>query len=121
MRPVLVVELGVCGVLIAGLTLLARHLQPDLPRLTFFTGLAGGILCVLWAGLGRRTTHCRLGSMVTLGAVACVLLIQGVQSWKTSAAGGLIGRTVALLRTVLVAFCLDIMANLARERKGPRP
>ena len=118
MSPVLLIELAVCGALNASLTLVAQYVQPELPRLTFFTGLAGGILCVLWAVLGRRIRCCRLGSMLTLVAVACVFVIQAVQSWKTSADDD---RKVAVLMTVLVAFCLSMLANLTRERRDPRP
>jgi len=121
MSPVLIIDLMVCGILIAGLSLLAQHFQPDLPRLTFFTGLAGGVLCVLWAVLGRRTTCCRLGSMMTLVPVGCVFLIQAVQSWTASIDDGSNSRKVALLMTLQVVFCVGMLANLARERKMPKP
>lgn len=48
-----VIELVLGGVLLAGLTVLARHVQPDLPRLTFYSGLVGGGLCVLYGALRR--------------------------------------------------------------------
>ena len=121
MSPVVVIDLVVCGLLIAGLNLVAQHLQPDLPRLTFFTGLVGGVLCVLWAVLGRRTTFCRLGSMVTLVPVACVFVIQAVQSWAAPVDNGSPGRKVALLMTLQVVFCVGMLVNLAQERKGSHP
>ena len=114
----MVIDLFVCGALIAGLTLWAQYVQPELPRLTFFTGLLGGMLCVFWAAVARRTPYCRLGSIATLAAVASVFLVQAVRSWATSAEVGWDGRKVALLMTVLVAFCVGTLANLARERKG---
>jgi peptidoglycan/LPS O-acetylase OafA/YrhL len=120
MSAVLVIDLVVCGLLIAGLSLVAQRFQPDLPLLTFFTGLVGGVLCFLWAVLGRRATCCRLGSMVTLVPMACVFVIQAVQSWAASMDDGSNGRKVALLMTVQVVFCVGMLANLAPERKGPR-
>lgn len=120
MSPVLVIDLMVCGLLIAALSLVAQRFQPDLPLLTFFTGLVGGVLCFLWGSLGRRTRCSRLGSLLTLLPVACVFLIQAVQSWAAAADDGSNGRKVALLMTVQVVFCVGMLANLAPERKGPR-
>jgi FtsH-binding integral membrane protein len=117
----LAIDLLLCGVLLAGLVFLARHLQPDLPRLTFFTGAGGGGLCVLWAILGRCGTPNRLGVMVTLAAVGCVLARQAVQSWEASVEGGSKGRMVTALMTVLVVFCTGMLANLVQERKGVQP
>lgn len=114
------VDLVLCGVLLAGLSLTAQHLQPDFPRLTFITGLAGGGLCVLWGILGRRGTPCRVGAMVTLAAVACVLARQAVQSWEASAEGESKGRMAAALMAVEVVFSVGMLANLIREGKGQR-
>jgi hypothetical protein len=121
MSTVLAVDLTMCGTLIASLSLVALHLQPDLPAVTFFTGLVGGVLCVLWGSLGRRTTCCRLASMMTLVPVGCVFLIQAVQSWTASIDDGSNCRKVALLMMLHVVFCAGMLANLARERKRPIP
>ena len=113
-------DLVLCGVLLAGLSFLARHLQPDLPRATLFAGLVGGGLCVLWGVMGRRGTRCRGAAMVTLAAVACVFVRQAVQSWEASAAVESKGRMVAALMMLLVVFCVGMLANLAQEGKGPQ-
>jgi peptidoglycan/LPS O-acetylase OafA/YrhL len=115
------IDLVLCGVLLAGLSFLAQHFQPDLPRLTFFTGVAGGGLCFLWGFLGRRRPGCRVGAMVTLATVACVFVRQAVQSWETSAGGEAKGRPVAVLVTLLVVFCIGVLANLTQEGKGHKP
>jgi peptidoglycan/LPS O-acetylase OafA/YrhL len=120
MSVVLVIDLMVCGLLITGLSLVALHLQPDLPIVTFFTGMVGGVLCVLWGSFGRRISCTHLGSMATLVPMSCVFITQAVQSWVAAADGGPNGRKVALLMTVQVVFCVGMLANLARERKGPR-
>ena len=65
----LVIDLVLCGVLFAGLSLLAQHLQPNFPRVTLLTGLVGGGFCVLWGVLGGRTARVRAGALVTLAAV----------------------------------------------------
>jgi hypothetical protein len=46
---------------------------------------------------------------------------QAVQSWGASGEGESKGRMVAALMTVLVVFCVGMLANLARERRGPKP
>ena len=121
MTPVLVMDLALCGALTAGLTLLAKHFQPDLPHLTLFTGLVGGALCVLWAVLGRRAMRCRLSSMVALTAMACVFVRQAVQSWGIAFEGESHGRIVAALMTVLVVFCVGMWIKLAHAGKGTHP
>ncbi len=120
MSPVLIIDLALCGAMIAGLSLAAHHFQPDLPRLAFYTGLLGGVLCVLWAVLARRTKYCRLGSTVTLLAAAGVFLMQAVQSWRAIIEGGSSSRKVALLMTVQTLFCVGVLANLVLEKKHPR-
>lgn len=117
----MVIDLVLCGVSLAGLSLLAQHLQPNFPRVTLLTGLVGGGLCILWGVLGGRTARVRAGAMATLAAVACVLVRQAVQSWAASTEDASNGRMVAVLMTVLVAFSVGMLTNLAREGKGPQP
>ena len=94
-RTPLSLEAAVDFVLLAGLTLTAQHLQPDFHRLTLFTGLVGGGLCVLWGVLGRRGTTCRGGMILFLTAAACVFARQVVQSWSASGSDGLLLRSPA--------------------------
>ena len=121
LSPEMAVDLVLCGALLAGLSLLAQHLQPDLQRATLITGLAGGGLCVLWGVLGRRGMHCRAGAMGMLAVVACVFARQAVLSWEAAASIGSKGRMVAALAMVLAVFCVGTLANLARGSKGPQP
>lgn len=114
------VDLVVCGVLLAGLSVLARHVQPDFHRATLFTGLVGGGLCVVWGVRGRRGKYCRRGAMVTLVAMACVFVRQAVLSWNGSTEGGSQNRKVMALMAVLLVFCAGMLANLIREGKKDR-
>jgi hypothetical protein len=118
MSFILAFDLVLCGVLLAGISLLAQHLEPDLPRRTFLTGLAGGGFCVFWGALGRRTTRCRAGAMVTLVLVAYVFACQAVQSWGISFEGESRGRLAAALMTVLVVICVGTWIKLAHAGKG---
>jgi len=113
------IELVLCGVLLAGLTVLARHFQPDLPGLTVYGGLVGGGLCVLCGALRRATKVGLRSAMVTLTLLVCVFMLQAVQSWVASPEGDSKARTVAALMTMLVAFCGVTLANLATcSRRG---
>ena len=117
----LLIDLVLCGVLLAGLSLLAQHLQPNFPRVTLFTGLVSGGLCVVCGVLGGWTARVRVGAMATLAAAACVLVGQAVQFWAASTVDASNSRMVAVLMTVLWAFSVGMLANLAREGKGPQP
>ena len=110
-------DLVVCGLLLASLTFLAQYLQPNLSRGTLPAGLVGGGLCILWGVLGRRGTRCRGGAMVTLVAVACVLVRQAIQSWDVSAGAEPKGRMVAALMAVLVLCCVGMLGALVWEGK----
>jgi hypothetical protein len=113
-------DLAVCGGLLAGLSALAQHLQPQFDRTTLFTGSVGGGLCVVWSILGRWGRPFRVGAMVTLAVVGCMFARQTVNSWAAAAADESEGRKVMALMAVVVAFCVGMLANLVRERKKDR-
>lgn len=112
-------ELVLCGALLAGLSVLARHLQPDFPLPTLCVGLAGGGLCVLWGVLGGHRRCRRVGAMVTTASVACLMAWQGVHSWADSLRGEPNARIVTALMTVLVVVCIGTCANLVHEATAP--
>lgn len=114
-------DLVLCGMLLAGLSFLAQYLQPNLQRVTWYTGLAGGGLCVLSGVLGRRGKRCRGGAMVTLVVVGGVFVWQAVQSWRTSVGDESRGRTIAALMAVLVVFSVGMLATLVRDGKQAPP
>jgi peptidoglycan/LPS O-acetylase OafA/YrhL len=113
-------DLVVCGVLLAGLSVLARHVQPDFQRATLLTGLVGGGLCVVWGVLGRRGVRCRARAMVTLVAMACLFVRQALLSWNSSVESRSESRMVMALMAMLVVFCAGMLANLVREGKQDR-
>lgn len=120
MRTELAIQLVLCGVLLAGLTILAQHFQPDLPRLTFHAGLAGGGLCVLYGTLSRWGKVGRGGAMVTLTLLVCVLARQALLSWGRGAGqDDSKTRIVMILTTVSMAFCLLTLAKLLQAEDKP--
>jgi peptidoglycan/LPS O-acetylase OafA/YrhL len=121
MSLTLALDLVVCGGLLAGMSFLAQHVQPEFPRLTFFTGLVGGGLCILWGFLGRRGIRCRGNAMTTLAVAACVFAYQAVPSWGAWLDWKPEDRKVLLLMTISVVFCVGMLANLFQDGKGLQP
>ena len=120
MSPDLARELALCGALLAGLTGLANHVQSDFPPHVLLVGLIGGLLCVLWATLGRRGRRARVGAVLTLSAVACCLGVQVVQASLVSWHGPPRARIATVLLTVLIAFSLGTCRGLMNDRMRPR-
>jgi hypothetical protein len=104
------IELVICGVLLIGLSLLGRHLELAFRTVPLLTALAGGVLCVVWGA-----ARCRVGAMVTLPAAAGVLAWEGVKLWITAADAEAEHRGAAILMTLLVAFCVGTLANVAQS------
>ena len=117
MTAELATDLVLCGLICAGLTLLAHHLKPALAGLTFYTGLAGGGMCALWGGVGRRWALCRLGGLLALGPMACVFGYECVNSWQAPFEGESDGRDVSVLMGLMVVFCLFTSGQLARQER----
>lgn len=118
--PEVTLDLALCGVLIAGLPLLAQHLLASLAPRTVALGMVGGGLCIVWSVLGARGSRFRGGAMMTLAAVACGFIVQAVESWWAAGALGAMGRAPAVLMAVLSVFCIGTLANVAAKAKPTR-
>jgi peptidoglycan/LPS O-acetylase OafA/YrhL len=114
-------DLVLCGVLLAGFSVVAQFLQPDFQRATWLTGVVGGGLCALWGVLGRLGTRCRGAAMLTLGLVACVFGVHVLLSAQAAMEGKAQERTFLLIMILLMVFCVGMLANLVREGKRPQP
>jgi hypothetical protein len=101
------------SLVLAGLSLLTYHIVPLLGQATLITGLAGGILCLIWgvrAALGHRG---KALSILTLIPVNFVLLSQAITGWM---GGGeeLQGRyTGAGLTTLLFVLSVAMLTRIA--------
>ena len=115
----LALDLVICGAALAGLSLLARYLQPDFPVPTLGAGLAGGALCVLWGVLGWWNVRGRGGAMATLVLLACVFLFQAARSWQAAAVADSKGRMVAALLVVVLTLCVGMLWTLAQADRRP--
>jgi hypothetical protein len=114
----LALDMVVCGIALAGSCLVARHLEPDLPRLPLLAGVAGGILCILWGVAGRLGYPHRLGAIVTLALAGCVLGYQVVRAWPLASEGNTTGRMAAVLLVAPIAFCVGMLINLVRAKQA---
>jgi len=121
MRRELAVDLVICGVGFAAVSVLIRYLRPDFPVVALAAGLAGGGLCLLWGVLGWWGMDCRRSALVTLVFMAVLLIIQAAGSWQRAAVVDSTGRRVAALMFVLLTLDLGMLWTLARSDKQPPP
>jgi hypothetical protein len=117
----LTLDLVVCGVSLAGLSLLARYLRPDFPLPTLGAGLGGGALCVLWGVWGLRGVWCRRSALVTLAVLAVLFAAQAAASWQREARLSSVGRMEAALLFVALTLNLGMLWTLLRANRPPPP
>jgi peptidoglycan/LPS O-acetylase OafA/YrhL len=109
--------LAAYGVVLSVLGFLATQQPPPPTRLTFFTGAAGGGLCILWSGIALAGNKHRSRIVLTLAAVAFVMLHQFVQAWFGSAEAQSSGLGTRVIPTLmLVATVAMLMYVLHGER-----
>ncbi len=113
-RVEVTLELALCGVLIAGLPMLSRHLGLDVRRATVVLGLVSGGLCLVWSVLSRRRRCVLWGAVPTLAAATLVFLAQAFESWHAAPALEAKGRMAVAMMAVLSVFCAGTVISLAR-------
>lgn len=111
-------DLALLGFLLAGSVFAARTLRPDIPWIWPLLSGLGGVLCVLFAVLGRRgSRQAGRSTRLTLGATASMLLTQTALYWNPPEAGHPGAPRLLMLWIVLTIFCLGTMRNAVREGK----
>jgi len=120
MNVVLSLDLILYGLILAGLSVLAHCLAPDLVHTTLITGVAGGVLTSLWGVLGLRGFRRRVLPTVTLGVLAVVLLAQTVNAWSAMKTGVPAAKPVAVILTVLAVFAIGQLVNLVQAGRRPQ-
>ena len=98
--------LVVYSLLVAGLSYLAYHLAPGVARPTLITGLVGGALCLVWGVRALAGSGGKALPRLTLIPVCFVLLPQVFMSWSGGSEGLQVGRTVAMVITLLLLLSL---------------
>lgn len=107
------------GILLAVLAFVLQQVSPTLAKVTFIAGLAAGGLSIIWGIVGLVGHKRRTGAMLTLIALAFVLLTQVVDAWSVSsseAPGKLAG---ALLLTLLMLLTVGMMMYLLHGERSP--
>ncbi len=107
------------GLLIAVLAFTLQQVSPPLARVTFIASLVAGGLSVIWGIVGLAGNKRRTWAMLTLVALAFVLLTQMVDAWSASASetpGKLAG---ALLLTFLMILTVGMMMYLMHGERPP--
>ena len=110
--------IAVYGVVLAALSFFIRQVVPAFANVVFVCGLAGGGLCVLWGIVAIAGHKRRAWAVLTLIAVAFVVLSQAVQVWFVSD-----DETSTRLagRLVLTLMLLMTMGVLMYVLHGERP
>lgn len=116
----LVLDVVLCGLLIAGLTYWGHCLQPDFPRLTLYAGAVTGGACAVCGVARLKSRAWRAAALLSLAGAAVVLGLQSYRSWRASTEAGLPVRIAATLVTVAFVATLGTLDRVARFR-SPRP
>ena len=106
------------GVALAGLAFVLQQIAPALAKVTFIAGGVAGGLSVFWGILALAGHKRRAWAVLTVVALAFVLLTQMVHAWSAPAGetpGKLAG---ALLLTVLMMMTVGMIMYLLH---GDRP
>jgi len=107
------------GILLAILAFVLQQIAPALAKVAFVTGLVAGGLCVLWGIMGLAGHKRRTWAVLTLIALAYVLVTQVVHAWSASASatpGKLAG---ALVLTVLMLMTVVMLMYLLHGERPP--
>ena len=107
------------GCVVAGLALVLQQVAPALAEVFFLAGLIAGGLSVLWGIVALAGHKRRVGAVLTLIALALVLLTQVVPAWSASASetpGKLPG---ALVLTLLMLMTVGMLMYLLHGERPP--
>lgn len=103
------------GVALAGLSLAIKTVAPEPAKIAFLVGLSGGGLCVLW-GLAALIGHQRrVGALLTLVAVALVVLSPTLRVWMEASGTG----AARLLLTLMLALTVVMIMYVMHGERPP--
>ena len=103
------------GVGLAGLSLGIKTSAPDLAKIPFLVGVSGGGLCMLW-GLAALLGHQRrVGALLTLVAVALVVLSPTLRVWMEASGSG----AARLLLTLMLALTVVMIMYVMHGERPP--
>lgn len=83
---------------------------------SFYAGLVGGVLCLVWAVLAWLGHRIRAGAIVTLAVMGFLFLADTVTLWQERGFGKL-----SVTLTGLTGLTVLLLTALAHDFGGPRP
>ena len=114
------------GLLLAGLSYATHRLAPALAKPALVTGMLGGALSLLWGILALRGNRRKAGPLLTLIAIAYVLLSQTVLTWGGRGPGGSGSPMAPVVMLFLLATSFGMLIRIAYagarfDGQSPRP
>lgn len=107
------------GVVLSILGFLATSQPYPSSRLTFITGAAGGGLCILWSVIAWAGNKDRSRIVLTLAAVAFVMLFQFVQVWFGYAEAQPPGLGTRLIPTLMLVNTVGMLMYVLHGERPP--
>jgi hypothetical protein len=107
------------GIVLATLSLVIQKITPVSAKAIVITGIAGGGLCVLWGIVALTGYTRRAWAVLTMIAVAVVLLIQVVQAWLVSADETSLSLTGRLVLTFMLPMTVGMLIYLLYGGRPP--
>ncbi len=113
MNKTIGLQLVVFSLLLAGLSLLTHYVAPGLARPTLVTGLAGGVLCLVWGLRAIRGSRGKALPMLTLAPVTYVMLSQTITAWSSGGEAASGRRAAAFVIATLFVLSLGMLLRVA--------
>jgi hypothetical protein len=107
------------GMVLAPLGVLIQQAAPAFAKVTFLTGIAGGGLCVLWGIIAFAGHRRRTWAVLTMIAVAFVLLNQVPQGWLGSAETHPASLTGRLVPTLMLVMTVGMLMYVLHGERTP--
>ena len=108
------VDLLIYGLMVAGLSLVAHQIAPDVADVMTKLLVAAGLLIMFVAVLGLRGSRRRSWPIVTLMVVAALLLVQAARVWLAVKLGVDGTKPVAVIHSLLLFFAIMEVLQIAK-------
>ena len=111
--------IAVYGVGLAALSLFIQQTAAAFAQAVIITGLAGGGLCVLWGIIAFAGYKRRAWTVLTMLAVALVVLSQVVHAWSPSTDATSISLTGRLALTFMLLMTVGMLMYVLHGERPP--
>jgi hypothetical protein len=119
MSKKMAIVIAAYGVVLAAISFFIQQAAPALANVIFITGIAGGGLCVLWGIVAIAGHKRRAWAVLTLIAVAFVVLSQVVQAWSVSTDETSTSLTDRLVLTFMLLMTVGMLMYILHGERPP--